>query len=144
VEENTLIKNNLSTLRYDRQDLSTPDESVLRSPTKDESGYLSALSLGQTGDRQVSRLEETKMKNVLGMYRLVNMFLNSFLPVPEAGHSGITNSYFRVCSCDSWADELDKYTTLLLKIKREFENDYYFSDYWNNCPCSRNSSVGCA
>ena len=85
VEENALIKNNLSTLRY---------------------------------DRQVSRLEETKMKNVLGIYRLVNMFLNSFLPVPEARHTGITNSYFRVCSCDSWADELNRYTTLLLKITR--------------------------
>ncbi len=94
--------------------------------------------LGQTGDRQVSRLEETKMKNVLGIYRLVNMFLNSFLPVPEARQTNITNSYFRVClparrfslsnlskrqvdlagGCDSWADELNRYITLLLEITR--------------------------
>ncbi|MCK4448689.1 MAG: hypothetical protein KAW56_16600 [Candidatus Marinimicrobia bacterium] len=94
-------------------------------------------SLGQTGDRQVSRLEETKMKNVLGIYRLVNMFLNSFLPVPEARQTDITNSYFRVFlparpsgaggparrfslagGCDSWADELNRYITLLLEITR--------------------------
>ena len=95
MEENTLIKNNLSTLRY---------------------------------DRQVSKLEETKMKNVLGIYRLVNMFLNSFLPVPESRQTDITNSYFRVFlparrfslvgGCDSWADELNRYINLLLEITR--------------------------